>query len=47
MVKMIEINTRKDKQPSTNILLIHLNWLGNTLTQIRDDPKEQNILDAI
>lgn len=47
MIEMIETNTRKDKRPGTNILLTHLNRLDDTLTQIRDDPKEQSILDAI
>lgn len=47
MVEMIETNTRKDKRPSTDILLTHLNGLSDALTRIRDDPKEQSILDAI
>lgn len=47
MVEIIEINTWKDKQPTINIFLMHFNRLGNAFTQIRNNLKEQNILDAI
>ena len=47
MVETTEKNTRKDKQPSTDILLTHLNGLSDAFTRIRDDLKEQSILDAI
>lgn len=47
MVEIIKTNTQKDKQPSIDILLTHFNGLGNAFTQIRDDFKEQSILDVI
>lgn len=47
MVEIIKTNTRKNKHPSTNIFLKYLNGLDNAFTQIRNNFKEQNILDVI
>ena len=47
MVDMIENNSRKDKRPSTDTLLLHLRGLNDVLSRTKDDPRERQILDAI